>query len=120
MEVIFLMEESILNTIKKMLGLDPTYTVFDTDIIVAINSALMALMQIGIGPKNGFKIKSSDDTWDSIICGSTNLESVKTYVYIKTRLLFDPPSNSSVTEALKATASEIEWRLNVEAENKNV
>lgn len=110
------MEESILNTIKKMLGVDPSYMAFDTDIIVGINSALMALFQIGVGSASKHTITGYDETWAYILGDTLELEPAKEYVYIKTRLAFDPPTNSSLIDAMDNMASELEWRLNVQVE----
>ena len=109
------MEESILTTIKKLLGLDDSYEAFDTDVIIAINTALMALMQIGIGPKTGFRIEDVGATWKDFLGSDTiDLEAVKTYIFIKARLMFDPPSSSVVVEAYNKAVAECEWRLNVQ------
>lgn len=111
--------DSILTSIKKLLGITEEYTHFDPDIITHINSAFFTLTQLGVGPSEGFSIKNSSATWDDFLsnANSKNLEAVKTYVYLKVKLLFDPPLTSSVTEAIKSQISEYEWRLNVEAEN---
>lgn len=111
--------ESILTSIKKLLGIAEEYTHFDPDIITHINSAFFTLTQLGVGPSEGFSIKDASDTWDDFLsnANSNNLEAVKSYVYLKVKLLFDPPLTSSVTEAIKSQISEYEWRLNVEAEN---
>lgn len=108
---------SILFTIKKMLGLDEDYTPFDADIIVHINSALMTLTQLNVGPKNGFMITSYEETWDDFLTNEVMLGAAKNYVYLKVRMLFDPPSNSFVMDALKQQAEELGWRLNVMAES---
>ena len=113
------MEESILITIKKLLGLDENYEAFDTDIIVAINTALMALVQIGIGPSKGFHIEDDMATWGDFLGKDViDLEAAKTYVFIKTRLMFDPPSSSVVIEAYNKAAAECEWRLNVQRDHE--
>ena len=113
------MEESILTTIKKLLGLDESYEAFDTDIIVAINTALMALVQIGIGPSKGFHIEDDIETWGDFLGKDViDLEAAKTYVFIKTRLIFDPPSSSVVIEAYNKVAAECEWRLNVQRDHE--
>lgn len=109
------MKESILLTVKKMLGLTPEYEVFDLDIIMHINSAFSVLTQLGIGPSEGFFIKDANDLWSDFI-QSPKLEMVKTYVYLKVRLMFDPPSSSAVMESMNRQISEFEWRLNVAAE----
>ena len=109
------MEESILTTIKKLLGLDESYEAFDTDVIIAINTALMALMQIGVGPKIGFRIEDDEATWEDFLGSDVaDLEAAKSYVFIKARLMFDPPSSSVVVEAYNKAAEECEWRLNVQ------
>ena len=113
--------DSILTSIKKLLGITEEYTHFDPDIITHINSAFFTLTQLGVGPSEGFSIKNSSATWDDFLSNakSKNLEAVKSYVYLKVKLLFDPPLTSSVTEAIKSQISEYEWRLNVEADNSN-
>lgn len=109
--------DSILVTIKKMLGIDDSYEHFDTDIIVNINTIFMMLNQLGIGPTNGFSIKDKSSIWDDYISVDyLNMEAVKTYIYLRVRLLFDPPTNAFLVEAIKSQIKEIEWRLNVQAE----
>lgn len=107
---------SILNSIKKLLGIDSTYINFDTDIIMHINSVFIILNQIGFGPEEGFSIDGSDATWDDY-CEADMIETAKTYIYLRVRLLFDPPSNGAVMEAIKQTIQELEWRLNVGSDN---
>lgn len=107
------MNTSILNTIKQMLGLASDYTVFDTDIIVHINTSLSILRQLGVGPSQGFSITGATETWGNFLGTATNLEEVKTYIYLKVKKLFDPPSNSSLVEAYNNEAKELEWRMNV-------
>lgn len=109
---------SILKTIKKLLGIADDQTNFDTDLIVHINSVFMTLNQLGVGPDEGFTIADEFANWEDFIPADTNLELVKTYVYLKVRLLFDPPLSSSVLSAMERMASEYEWRLNVKAESK--
>ena len=108
---------SILTSIKKMLGLTEEDTSFDVDIIMAINSALMALTQIGAGPETGFIITDKTAKWSDFIGDRIDLESIKSYVYLKTRLMFDPPSSSYVLEAYERHLSELGWRINVQIEN---
>lgn len=107
------MDESILNSIKALLGPDSDYTVFDSDIIIFINGAFSTLTQLGIGPKEGFKITGADETWEEFIGDVLDLESVKTFVYLKVRILFDPPSSSFVLTAMQKECDELAWRLNV-------
>ena len=111
--------ESILTSIKKLIGITEDYKHFDTDLIIHINSVFMILSQMGIGPDNGFSISDETTIWNDYLSeGNKNFEAVKTYMYLKTRIVFDPPQSSSTMEAMKQTISELEWRLNVEAEQK--
>ena len=110
------MQESILYTIKKMLGLDPDYTAFDMDILIHINSAIMILRQLGIGSQDGYAISGPDDTWADYLDSEKLLEAVKSYIYLKVRTVFDPPSNSYVMDAMQKQIAEYEWRLNVEVD----
>ena len=105
--------DSILTSIKKLLGITEEYENFDQDIIMHINSAFMILNQLGVGPKSGFSINDKSSTWDEFIPESSNLEAVKTYVHLKVKLMFDPPLSSTVIEAIKSQIKELEWRLNV-------
>lgn len=107
---------SILTTIKKLLGIESDYTHFDSDIIIYINSVLMSLNQIGIGPDAGYAITSDTETWSNYLGASTNLEAVKSYIYLKVRLVFDPPSSDSVIKAIERQIQELEWRLNIQGE----
>ena len=109
--------ESVLTTIKKMLGITADCKSFDTDIIVHINSVLLILKQIGVGPAKPVYIKSDLETWDTVLGDHEDLEAVKTYIYLKVRMLFDPPSGGAL-DAMKRQADELEWRLNVETESK--
>ena len=111
------MNESILTTIKKMLGIAEDYDAFDTDIIVNINTVFMTLTQIGVGPEKGFSITNSESKWSDFLQEEKKLEGVKTYIYLKVKLVFDPPTTSFVLDAMKNMATEIEWRLNVESES---
>ena len=109
-------KNSILDSIKKLLGIESTYTNFDTDIIMHINSVFVILQQIGFGPKEGFSIIDASSVW-SDYCDLDMIETAKTYIYLRVRLLFDPPSNGAVMEAIKQTIQELEWRLNVGSDN---
>ena len=109
--------ESILTSIKKLLGIAETYKNFDTDIIIHINSALMVLNQLGVGPSQGFSIKDENNTWDEFIPEDRyDMESIKSYVYMKVRLLFDPPASSAAITSMEKLISEFEFRINVAAE----
>lgn len=112
------MDESILQSIEKLLGLENSYTAFDTDLIIHINSVFMILNQLGVGPEDGYRITGSLNTWSEFTDDELQFESVKSYVYLKVRLLFDPPQNSAHLNAIQQSISEFEWRLNVAAENE--
>ena len=106
--------ESILTSIKKLLGIAEEYEHFDNDIIMHINSVFMILTQLGVGPSRGFMITDSSSTWDDFLPeDSDNLQAVKTYMYMKVRLMFDPPTSSAVMESMNRMVNEFEWRLNV-------
>lgn len=102
--------ESILKTIRQMINGNADDTVFDTDLIVFINGALMILNQLGVGPP-GFRISDDTTTWDDLVGDRTDLELVRTSVYIRVRLAFDPPTSSFVLEALEKQRAEAEWYL---------
>lgn len=111
--------ESILNSVKKLLGIPEEYTQFDVDIIMHINSTFMTLNQLGIGPEEGFSIMSSVETWESYLGEITNLEAVKTYVANRVRLRFDPPQGSAHMDSLKRIIEEDEFRLLTQIEHLN-
>ena len=110
--------ESILTSVKKMLGIPEDYEHFDADIIMHINSVFMILTQLGVGPAEGFTIMDEDAIWSDFIQDKKTIESVKSYMYLKVRLLFDPPLSSAVIDSMNRLISELEWRLNVAAESK--
>lgn len=112
------MEESILISIKKLLGISKDYKNFDADIIMNINTVFTTLNQLGVGPEEGFMIENETNTWDEFIDDDTKFNSIKTYIYLKVKLVFDPPLNSAILEANKQIINELEWRLNTEAESK--
>lgn len=103
---------SILTSIKKMLGIEEEYTQFDEDIIMHINTVFLNLTQLGVGPKEGFYIEDDSADWEDFIEDNAQLQAVKTYVYLKVKLLFDPPLSSSVIDSINRMISELEWRLN--------
>lgn len=103
---------SILTSTKKLLGIEADQTVFDTDIIFSINAAFSTLSQLGVGPVNGFAIEDDSTTWDTYLGTNLDLSAVKIYVYLRVRLIFDPPTTSYLIESLKEQAKELEWRLN--------
>lgn len=105
--------ESILTSVKKLLGIAEEYTQFDTDIIMHINSVFATLTQIGAGPSTGFSITDKSAAWNDFTNGNLDIEMVKSYVYLKVRLLFDPPQSSAVMESMNRMISEFEWRISV-------
>lgn len=108
--------ESILTSIKKLLGIDEDYKHFDQDLIMHINSVLMILTQLGVGPSTGFSIVDETATWKDFLGIDPRFESVKSYIYLKVRLLFDPPQSSALIESTNKLISELEWRLFVAAD----
>lgn len=111
--------ESILTSIKKLLGIEEEYTQFDTDITIYINAALMTLNQIGIGPESGFTISDKTVTWFDFIGDRIDLEAIKSYVYLCVRLIFDPPQMGYLVDAIKNQIQELGWRLAVQVETSN-
>ena len=109
--------ESILTSIKKLLGISEEYTHFDADLIMHINSVFLILTQIGVGPSEGFSISDETAKWTDFIQDSIRLGAVKSFMYLKVKLLFDPPSSSSVMEATNKLISELEWRLTIASES---
>ena len=111
--------ESILDSVKKLLGISDEYTQFDNDIIMHINTVFLNLTQLGVGPAEGFYIEDSSASWTDFVNLDEDIpmNAVKTYVYLKVKLLFDPPLSSAVIESTNRMISELEWRLNVSAES---
>lgn len=112
------MDNSILTSTKKVLGLAADYTAFDEDVLIHINSAFSTLTQLGIGPSTGFMIEDSSTDWSEFVDMDSDpqFNSVKSYVFLKTKMLFDPPQTSFVIDALNKQIEEMEWRLNVHRE----
>lgn len=108
--------ESILTSIKKLLGITEEYEHFDADLIIDINSVLSTLTQIGVGPSEGFSITTKEETWEQFLPNDPRLNFVKSYVHLKVRLLFDPPLSSAVMEAINRQISELEWRIHIAAD----
>lgn len=108
--------ESILDSVKKMLGIEQEYNHFDTDIIIHINSVLMILNQLGIGPDKPFVINGADQTWSDFLGDSKLVELCRSYMYLKVRLIFDPPTTGVLHEAMERQIKEFEWRLNVQVD----
>jgi hypothetical protein len=110
-------DSSILDSTKKVLGFDSDYTAFDPDVTMHINTAFFSLQQLGVGPADGFLIEDKTTTWDQFVPQQKMSAAVKTYVYLRVRMLFDPPATSFALDAITKQITELEWRLNVEAEN---
>lgn len=111
------MEESILISIKLLLGVSDDNKDFDQIILMHINTAFALLHQLGVGPSEGFAIEDDSPTWSEFVQSKPRWSSIKTYIYQQVKLAFDPPTNGSLLEALKSSIKEFEWRLNVEAES---
>lgn len=110
--------DSILTSIKKLLGIADEYEHFDSDVIMHINTALMTLTQLGVGPSEGFVIEDERAEWTDFLSESLQIESVKSYVYLRVKMLFDPPLSSAVIDSINRQISELEWRLNVAVDTK--
>lgn len=111
---------SILTSIKEVLGLPDDYEHFDNDVLMHINSTFMILNQLGVGPEEGFSITNKDATWSEYLGSDSNLELVKSFMYLKVRLLFDPPTNSFLVDAIDRQIKEFEWRLNIEVDKGGI
>jgi hypothetical protein len=110
---------SILDSTKKVLGVGPTDTSFDLDIMMHVNTVFSVLNQLGIGPDAGFMIEDNTATWDAFVGTDPRLNIVKTYTYLQVRLLFDPPTTSFVIDSTTKRIQELEWRLNVKREGES-
>lgn len=113
-------DSSILDSTKKVLGFDPDYSAFDADITMHINAALFTLNDLGVGAADGFLITGREETWDQFSSDTKLLTAVKSYVYLKVRMLFDPPATSFAIDAINKQITELEWRMNVRVENQKV
>lgn len=112
------MEESILNSIKKLLGIPVNDSAFDIDVIIGINSVFSILNQMGVGPSEPFIINSDEETWNDFLENKSYLEMVKSYTYMKVQMMFDTPTSGAVSEARKSMISEFESRMFIAEENK--
>ena len=111
------MDESILTSIKTQLSLQPEDESFDREIIIYINAAFARLTQLGVGPIQGFSIRDDETTWNEFVTDITQEELAKVYVYLKVKMLFDTPTNSSLTKHIEEQITEYEYLLKVEAED---
>lgn len=106
------MYDSILISVKKLLGISEEYNYFNPDLIIDINSVLMILYQMGVGSKTPFHIEDDSETWQDFFGEEVvDIDAVKTYVALKVRLMFDPPAASAHMQAIQETIKELEWRL---------
>lgn len=112
--------ESILDSMKKLLGMDASYTVFDVDLVIHINSIFATLAQFGVGPPEGFFIQGSGEEWHTFTSDNVLINNVKSYMYLKLRLMFDPPSSSSVLKSMEEQTKELEWRMKVAADTSSL
>lgn len=111
------MENSILKSTKKVLNIAPDYEAFDLDILTYINAVFSTLHQLGVGPSTGFSIEDDTAVWEDFLTDSVQIQTVKTYIYLRVRLLFDPPTTSYHMNAAQEQIKELEWRLSVHREN---
>lgn len=108
--------DSILTSVKKMLGITEEYTQFDADIILHINSVFMILNQLGVGTDKVFSIEDKTAVWNDFIVENQYTDAVKSYMYLRVRMLFDPPTTGNLTEVINKQIQELEWRMNVYVE----
>lgn len=111
--------ESILNSIKKLLGIPEDYDHFDSDIIMHINSVFTTLTQLGVGPEDGFSINDEVEKWEDFLPEERMIHSVKSYMFMKVKLMFDPSLSSAVIECTKEQIKEMEWRIQVAVDSAN-
>ena len=110
------MEASILKSVKKVLMVPDDYTAFDGDILMHINSVFSTLNQLGVGPPEGFMIEGDTEEWDTFLLDDMRLNNVKTYMYLRVRLLFDPPATGFLRDSMEKQIEQLEWRINVHRE----
>lgn len=110
------LETSILKTIRKRIGPSADYDIFDTDLIININSSFARLCQLGVGPSKPFKIESDDEEWDEFRMDPDQISDVQQYIFLKARLVFDPPQNATVVNLIKEEIEKLEWLLKEVAE----
>lgn len=113
------MNESILTSIKKLLNIEEDCTDFDEEVIVHINSVISDLYQLGVGSDGGFAIIDKDAAWKELLLDDKQLNNVKTYMYLRVKLVFDPPLSGSVISSMEREVNKLEWRINIAAESSN-
>ena len=112
------MDESILDSVKNSLGITSEYRYFDSQIIMHINSVFTILHQLGVGPNPEFSINDESATWSDFFGDTESHNLIQSYMYLRVRMLFDPPTNSFLIESMKQQIQEYEWRLNVAVDPK--
>ena len=113
------MEDSILDSVKKQLGNGPELDAFDSQLIMNINSVFVILNQLGVGPADGFRITDNSARWSDYLSAYNQLDIVKDYVYLRVKMIFDPPASSAAMDSLKRIADEYEWRINIAVDPVN-
>ncbi len=113
------MNDSILTSVKKILGITAEYTHFDDALIMHINTVLMALTQMGIGNRQYFRIEDASSTWSDFISDKVDIDAIKTYVALRVKLIFDPPQSSTHMQAIQDTIKECEWRMYIADSSEN-
>lgn len=111
------MTDSILDSVKHTLNLASDYTPFDQDIVMHINSVFSTINQLGVGPDAGYMIEDKETLWSDFLEGDLRLNNIKTYMYLRVRMLFDPPTIGYLVEAMKEQIKELEWRINAQRES---
>ena len=111
--------DNILDSIKKLLGIPPEYMIFDADLIMHINTVFIILNQLNIGPSECFFLKDGSECWDDFMT-SVDEGMIRTFIYLKVRLMFDPPASSALIESINAMLAELEWRLYVVGDEKHM
>lgn len=107
---------SILETTKRMLGIPSTYTHFDDELIIHINTAISILTQLGVGPSDGFSITSSTETWSDFVSDESKIKMIENYIFARVRLSFDPPASAAAIEALNKQMEMYEFRINLQVD----
>ena len=112
------MDDSILDSVKNALGIVTEYRYFDSQILMHVNSVFTILQQLGVGPSDGFSIEDESAVWSDFLEDLSSLRLVQSYMYLRVRMLFDPPTNSFLMDSMKQQVQEYEWRLNVAVDPK--
>lgn len=108
---------SILNSTKKVLGISEEYTAFDEDILMHINTVFSTLNQLGVGPAEGFQVVDSTAVWSDFLAGDLRLNNIKSYMFMRVKLMFDPPSTSYLITSMQNQIDQLEWRISIQRED---